>query len=258
MPGGKRGLDTAVPSGAGQTFQTSERHDRRERSSPSAVLIIVHDPEMRKLLGAGLERHGFPLLQAASAMEGIETMRSRRPGAILVDMDIQDADPLDVIQRLREWSSTPILALAGRFNNAGAVEALDLGANDYINNDCPIDELSARLRAAHRSAPPAAPQFFQSGNLSVDLVTRTVKVAERRVYLTATEYSLLHLFVRHAGNVVTYAQILREVWGLDELSKGVYVRVYLRALRKKLEDPAEPTLFVSEPAVGYRLVMREP
>ena len=251
-------MNTAGPSGAGQTFQTSARHERRERSSPSAVLIIVHDPEMRRLLGAGLERHGFPLLQAGSATEGMEAVRHCRPGAILVDMDIPDADPLEMIQRLREWNSTPILALEGRSSSAGAIEALDQGANDYISNDCPIDELSARLRAAYRYAPPAAPEVFQSGNLSVDLIMRTVKVGERRVYLTATEYSLLHLFVRHAGKVVTQAQILREVWGLQELSKGIYIRVYMRALRKKLENPAEPALFVCEPAVGYRLMLREP
>jgi two-component system KDP operon response regulator KdpE len=204
-----------------------------------------------------LEQQGFDVLEASTGGEGIETALRCRPSAILLDMGVTDADGLAVIQRLREWSRIPILALSGRPDGPGVISALDHGANDYLPRPFSVEELAARLRAAQRFAPPPAPEIFQSGSFSLDLTNRTVKVGSMAVSLSATEYSLLHLFVRNAGKLLTHTQILGEVWGSEMLDKVNYLRVYILALRKKLETPPEPDLFVTERSVGYRLVIRE-
>ncbi len=226
-------------------------------SSQSPVLLIEHDPEIRGLVKFGLEQQGFEILEAGTAKEGIELAVLHRPGVVLLAMDIPDGGGLAVIMRLREWSQIPILALSGRTDDPGPISALDHGATDYIVRPFKMAELSARLRAAQRRLPSPDLEMFHSGSLIVDLTSRTVKVANRQVNLSATEYSILQLFVRHAGKVLTHAQILREVWGAEMLDKVQYLRVYLLALRKKLETPSEPDLFLTERAVGYRLVIRE-
>lgn len=225
--------------------------------SSEAVLLILNDPEIRGLLRFGLKQQGFCLLEASRGAEGIEMAGSIQPGSVLLDLDVEDPDGPGVIKKLREFTHIPILALAGRINQAGAVDVLDGGASDFISRPFNIEELSARLRAARRYAPLPPPEIFRSGSLIVDLTRRIVKVGERIVNLSATEYSLLHLFIRHAGLVLTHAQILREIWGSQALDKLACLRVYLLALRKKLENPPEPTLFLTEQGVGYRLAIRE-
>jgi two-component system KDP operon response regulator KdpE len=225
--------------------------------SSNAVLLIVDDLEVRGLLRFGLRQQGFALREASTGAEGIEFAGTTRIGSVLLDMDVDDPDGLEVIKKLRELTQIPILALAGRVNRVGAVDALNHGANDFISRPLDIEELSARLRAAGRYGPPPPPEIFRSGSLIVDLTRRIVKVGERIVSLTATEYSLLHLFIRHAGMVLTHTQILREVWGSEMVNKVNYLRVYLLALRRKLENPPEPDLLLTERSVGYRLVLRE-
>jgi two-component system KDP operon response regulator KdpE len=225
---------------------------------PNPVLLIMADAEIRGLLRNGLEWQGFHLLEAATGREGIALAQQHRLGAVLIDLDIIDGGVLGVISELRELSRIPILALAGRVNRVGAVDALDHGASDFLARPLNLEELSARLRAFQRDSPPPSPEIFQSGSLSVDLARRIVRVEGRLVRLSATEFSLLRLFVRHAGAALTHAQILQEVWGSEMLDKKSYLRVYLNALRAKLENPPEPALFQTEPAVGYRLVVREP
>lgn len=225
------------------------------RISQPPVLLIEHDPEIRGLVRFGLEHQGFEILEAATAKEGIELAVLRRPAAILVDMDIPDGGGLAVIMRLREWSQIPILALSGGAEDPGPVRALDQGANDYIARPIKMAELSARLRAAQRRPLPPPLDIFNYGSLSVDLTSRTVKVGSRPVILSVTEYSLLSLFVRNAGRVLTHAQILRAVWGSEMLDKVNYLRVYLQRLRKKLANPPDPELLVTERAVGYRLAV---
>jgi two-component system KDP operon response regulator KdpE len=222
------------------------------------ILLVDHDAEIRGLVRFGLEQQGFDVLEASTANECIEMAIGRRPGAILLDMGVTDSDGLEVVKRLREWSHIPILALSGRNASSSAISALDTGANDYITRPFNVEELAARLRAALRCAPPPTPEIFRSGSLSVDLTNRTVKVGSRTVGLSVTEYSLLRLFVRHAGRLLTHAQILREVWGSELVDKVEYLRVYLLALRRKLKIPSEPDLFLTERGVGYKLMVREP
>ncbi len=225
------------------------------RLSQPPVLLIEHDPEIRGLIKFGLEQQGFEILEAATAKEGIKLALRLRPGVVLLDMDIPDGGGLAAIMRFREWSEISILALSGRTDDPGPIRALDQGAIDYIARPFKMAELSARLRAVQRRLPPPPPDVFQSGSLTVDLTSRIVKVGSLPVNLSATEYSLLQLFVRNAGRVLTHAHILREVWGSEMLDKVTYLRVYLQRLRKKLENPPGPELFVTERSVGYRLAV---
>ena len=248
------GAEIAVQPGRGRLNLT--RNNFQPSASLGSVLLVVRDSEIRGLLRYGLEQQGFDLLEAGTGSEGIEIANKLRPRSVLLDMDVARPDGVAVIRSLRESTRIPILALAGRENRLKPADVLDHGANDFIGRPFDIEELSARLRAAQRNAPPSLPEIFRSGSLLVDLTRRVVEVGGRAVKLTATEYSLLHLFIRHAGMVLTHAQILREIWGAEMLDKISYLRVYLLALRKKLSNPPEPDLFLTEPGIGYRLVVR--
>jgi two-component system KDP operon response regulator KdpE len=164
-----------------------------------------------------------------------------------------------VLKRLREWSRAPILVVSVRDHEDDKINALNNGADDYITKPFSPREVLARLRVAQRHVQPTENKtVFRSGTLDVDLSTRTVKVSGRKVKLTATEYSLLCLFVKHAGKVLTHNHLLREIWGEKDIDKTGYLRVYMTYLREKLEtNPAEPELFITEPGVGYRLVADE-
>ena len=221
------------------------------------VLVIDDEIQMRRLLRACLERNGYDVAEAATGDAGLDEALRRRPDAVLLDLGLPDMDGQAVLKRLREWSQVPILVVSVRGQEEDKITALDNGANDYITKPFSTGELLARLRAAQRSSQePATDTTFRSGPLQVDLATRTVKVKGRTVRLSATEYSLLHLFVKHAGKVLTHGQILREIWGTDDVEKTGSLRVYMAYLREKLEaKPAEPELLVTEPGIGYRLVL---
>lgn len=235
----------------------STRNNSALCAASGPVLLVVRDSEIRGLLRYGLEKQGFNLLEAGTGSEGIEMATKTQPRSILLDMDVLHPNGVTVIKTLRESTQIPILALAGRVHLMRSADVLDHGACDFIGRPFDIEELSARLRAAQRRALPPQPEFFRSGSLIVDLTRRVVKVGESIVKLTAKEYSLLHLFIRHAGMVLTHAQILREIWGSEMLDKTSYLRVYLLALRKKLANPPEPDLFATEQGIGYRLVVRD-
>jgi len=223
------------------------------------VLVIEDEVQMRRLLRLSLERGGFQVVEARSGDEGLGEAVRCQPDAVLLDLGLSDIDGQIVLKRLREWSQVPILIVSVRNHEDDKITALDNGANDYVTKPFSTGELLARLRAALRSAhPPGEKSVFQSGSLNVDLATRTVKVNGQTVKLTATEYLLLHLFIRHAGKVLTHGQLLREVWGPEDIERIGYLRVYMAYLREKLEtNPAEPELLVTEPGVGYRLVVKE-
>lgn len=221
------------------------------------VLIVDDEPQIRRLLRVCLERNGYQVVEASSGEEGIDRAIERQPDLVLLDLGLPDMDGLAVLSRIREWSQVPVLIVSVRGREDDKIKALDSGANDYITKPFSTGELLARLRVVQRYAQqPANNTLFSSGDLQVDLASRTIKVRGRAVHLTVTEYSLLHLFIQHAGKVLTHGQLLREVWDSHDEQKTGPLRVYMGYLRDKLEaDPAKPKLLLTEPGVGYRLAL---
>jgi len=222
----------------------------------STVLVIDDEVQIRRLLRVSLEANGYRVLEAATGKAGITEAAQGRPDIILLDLGLPDIDGVSVLKQLREWSSVPVVVLSVRDREDDKIAALDHGADDYVTKPFSTGELLARLRVARRHGQPAPDTaVFQSGDLSVDLIARVVKLKGKEVKLTATEYSLLRLFVRHAGKVLTHRHILREVWGPNSINQTHYLRVYMAHLREKLEaNPAQPELFITEAGVGYRLI----
>jgi two-component system KDP operon response regulator KdpE len=223
------------------------------------VLVIEDEVQIRRLLRGCLERNGFEVFEAPDGETGLAGALDHQPRAILLDLRLPDIDGLEVLKRLREWSQAPVIVISVRNREADKIAALNGGANDYLTKPFGTGELLARLRVALRpTLVMEKAEVFRSGSLSVDLTTRTVTVHGRPVRLTVTEYSLLLFFVQHAGKVLTHGQLLSQVWNVQEADATGQLRVYIRYLREKLEsNPAKPKLLVTEPGVGYRLVIRE-
>lgn len=226
------------------------------KAGATTALVIDDEPQIRRLLTISLEAGGYRVLTANNGQEGLVLAAQHRPEIILLDLGLPDLNGLEVLRRLREWTQAPVVILTVQDAEADKIAALDSGADDYVTKPFNTGELLARLRAARRHADKSRPAepVFQSGDLVVDLVARRVTRKGQPVKLTATEYSLLRLFIQHAGKVLTHRQILREVWGPTHEEHTHYLRVYLAHLREKLEkNPASPTLLLTEPGVGYRL-----
>jgi two-component system KDP operon response regulator KdpE len=229
--------------------------------SPNKPVVLVIDDEIqiRRLLRVCLEADGYRVWEASTGQEGVTLAAQCRPDVVVLDLGLPDLDGVAVLKRLREWSRVPVVVLSVRDREDDKIAALDNGADDYVTKPFSTGELLARLRVAQRHARPAPDTaVFRSGDVEVDLTARVVTVKGGEVKLTATEYSLLRLFVQHAGKVLTHRQILREVWGPNNVEQTHYLRVYLAHLREKLEaNPAQPELFVTEPGVGYRLIQKD-
>jgi two-component system KDP operon response regulator KdpE len=222
------------------------------------VLVVEDDPQIRRFLRATLPTHGVELVEAATAGDGLREAASRTPDVVLLDLGLPDLDGIEFIRRLREWSSAAIIVISARGLERDKVAALDAGADDYLTKPFGIDELLARLRVAlrhrARAGDAAASAVFKTGELSVDLAGHVVRLGEREVHLTPTEFKLLALLVRHVGKVVTHRQLLVEVWGPQAAGNTHYLRVQMHGLRHKLEEvPARPRYLLNEPGVGYRL-----
>ena len=230
-------------------------------SSPlkSTALVIDDELQMRRLLRVCLEANGYRVSEAATGKDGIAEAAQHPPDVVILDLGLPDMEGVAVLKRLREWSRVPVVVLSVRDREEDKIAALDAGADDYVTKPFSSGELLARLRVAQRhAAPTSETTVFRSGQLEVDMAARVVKLKGKEVKLTATEYSLLRLFVQHAGKVLTHRQILREVWGPNYVEQTHYLRVYLAHLREKLEDnPAQPELLTTEPGIGYRLVSKE-
>jgi two-component system KDP operon response regulator KdpE len=224
------------------------------------VLVIDDELQIRRLLRVCLEANGYRVSEAANGQEGISEAAQHRPDVVLLDLGLPDMDGVTVLKRLREWSQVPVVVLSVRDREDDKIKALDNGADDYVTKPFGTGELLARLRLAMRHGqPPSDSALFRSGRLEVDLTARVVKAGGSEAKLTATEYALLRLFVKHAGKVLTHQQILREVWGPNYIDQTQYLRVYMAHLREKLEaEPSKPSLLLTEPGVGYRLVEIEP
>ena len=219
------------------------------------VLAVDDDTQIRRLLRISLEKHGFQVYEAASGEDGLRTLMGVKPDIVLLDLNLPDLDGREVLRLLREWSTTPVIVLSVRSGEQDIVELLNGGADDYMVKPFNTGELIARIEVALRHrAPGSGEEAFCSGGLRVDLGNRQASLAGAELKLTPTEYTLLGLFVRHAGKVLTHQQILREVWGPNAEHDSNNLRVYIAQLRKKVEaDPARPRLLVTEPGVGYRL-----
>jgi two-component system, OmpR family, KDP operon response regulator KdpE len=219
------------------------------------ALIIDDEVQIRRLLSVALEGAGYAVHHAESGSQGLQAVAHVRPDVILLDLGLPDLDGITVLRRLREWSQTPVLVLTVRDDEQDKVAALDAGADDYVTKPFGTAELLARLRAAQRRAQPREESaVFSQDGLVVDLVARTVQRDGKEVKLSATEWALLALLIRHAGRILTHRQILREIWGPKAEEHREYLRVYFTHLRKKIErDPSSPKLILNEPGIGYRL-----
>jgi two-component system, OmpR family, KDP operon response regulator KdpE len=235
--------------------------NRRRPPLPNTpeILIIEDDPQIRRFLRATLSAEQYRYHEALTAAEGMAQAQARQPDLILLDLGLPDQDGLEVIRTLRQTSQTPIIVLSARGQEKDKVEALDLGADDFVSKPFAVGELLARIRAALRRAATirdgSEGTAFRTGDLSVDLDARIVRLGETEVHLTPIEFRLLETLVRHAGKVVTQRQLLVEVWGPQHSEQAQYLRVYMAQLRRKLEaDSARPRHLRTEPGVGYRLV----
>jgi two-component system KDP operon response regulator KdpE len=222
------------------------------------VLVIEDEPPMRKFLRATLDSHGYEVILAETARDGIAMATQHAPDIVLLDLGLPDADGLDMTRELRGWSKVPILVISARGREDDKVEALDAGADDYLTKPFGVNELLARLRVIQRriagTAAEATSGVLEIGELMIDVPRHVVKVRGELVHLTPIEFRLLHLLAQHAGRVLTHRQILREVWGPNAGSQTHYLRVYMTHLRRKIEvEPAQPKLLLNEPGVGYRL-----
>jgi two-component system KDP operon response regulator KdpE len=225
------------------------------------ILVVEDEAPIRKFLRISLESHGYRMQEAETAAIALRTAAAEPPDAVILDLGLPDADGLDVIRRLREWTTVPIIVLSARGREADKIAALDGGADDYLTKPFGAGELLARLRVALRHASRTAQAeepIFQVGGLKVDQGARRVFVDDEEVRLTPTEYRLLTTLVRHVGKVVTHRQLLKEVWGPDSVEENQYLRVYLGQLRRKIErDATRPRYLLTEPGVGYRMTDEE-
>src|SRR5437764_14663751 len=220
------------------------------------VLVVDDEPPIRRFLRTSLTAAGHRVVTAEDAAGALAGVVGEKPDVIILDLGLPDKSGLDVIAEIRQRSPVPIIVLSARDDERSKVEALDLGADDYISKPCGMAELTARLRAALRHAFQAQGEIpvFASGELIIDLASRQVTRAGEPVKLSPKEFELLRHLVAHAGKVVTHRQLLREVWGPAQAAEVQYLRVFIRGLRQKLEaDPTRPTHILTELGVGYRL-----
>ena len=223
-------------------------------AAPLRVLIVEDEPPIRKLLRMGLTAQGYQIWEAPNGKSALELL-AQKPDLIILDLGLPDVQGLELLRTIRARNEqVPIVVLSSRGDEAAKVAALDLGADDYVTKPFGTDELLARMRAAlrHQLQVHGERPVFQTGDLSVDLVRRIVKVGDKEVKLSPKEYNLLRTFVQHAGKVLTHKFLLGELWG--DLTDAQYLRVYVRQLRQKIEiNPERPQYILTETGIGYRL-----
>jgi two-component system KDP operon response regulator KdpE len=223
-------------------------------AAPLKVLVIDDEPPIRKLLRMGLSTQGYAVLEAPNGKTALDLL-AEAPGLIILDLGLPDIAGLDLLRAIRTRNeAVPIVVLSSRGDEAGKVQALDLGADDYVTKPFGMEELLARMRTAlrHQLQVHGERPVFREGDLSVDLVRRIVKLRDQEVKLSPKEYDLLRVLIQHAGKVLTHRFLLRELW--DELTDPQYLRVYVRQLRQKIEaDPERPQYILTETGIGYRM-----
>lgn len=220
------------------------------------LLVVDDEPAMVRTLRTNLRGHGFQVETAENAGEAKASYDRRAPDLVILDLNLPDGDGFEIVRHIRERSGTPIIVLSARGGERDKVDALDLGADDYMTKPFGIDELLARVRVAlrHLARPRAgAERKIRTGDLVVDVEKRDVSVAGRAVHLTPTEYDLLKVFLTNPNKILTDRMLLQRVWGPDYGDESHYLHVYVARLRRKIEDDAqEPKYLITEPGVGYR------
>jgi two-component system KDP operon response regulator KdpE len=223
-------------------------------AAPLKVLVVDDEPPIRKLLRLGLSTQGYDILDAPSGKIALELM-AERPDLVILDLGLPDVEGLELLRKIRQANeAVPIVVLSSRGEEAAKVQALDLGADDYVTKPFGMEELLARIRAAlrHQLQVHGERPVFRVGELSVDLVRRIVRVGDEEVKLSPKEYDLLRILVQHAGKVLTHKFLLKELW--DDFTDAQYLRVYVRQLRQKIEEnPERPHYILTETGIGYRL-----
>ncbi len=220
------------------------------------ILVVDDEPQIRRLLRVTLEAAGYRVREAVDGHSGVLEVAQRRPDLVVLDLGLPDLPGLEVLRRVREWSTVPIVILSVRDAEEDKITALDSGADDYVTKPFNGGELLARIRAALRHVQAGDEEsVFRNGTLEVDLARRVVTRQGREVRLTPIEYALLRLLVKQAGKVMTHRQLLTGVWGEKSAHQTHYLRVHIANLREKVEeDASNPSLILTEPGIGYRLV----
>lgn len=231
-------------------------------TNPIHILIIDDEPQIVRALKTILTAKQFHVSAAVRGEEGLTLAATAQPDLIILDMSLPDMDGIQICKQLREWTTTPIIILSVRDSEKDKVAALDAGADDYLTKPFGIEELLARVRVALRHKNQAEggtkSTIVRSGRIEIDMAGFLVHKGKEEVSLTATEFKLLAYLASHAGRVLTHQMILSNVWDPAEADKIEYLRVYIRQLRKKLEDdPDQPKMLMTEPGIGYRFVIEE-
>jgi two-component system KDP operon response regulator KdpE len=220
------------------------------------VLVVDDEAAIHRFLGPALMANGYAVLRAETGEAALQAIATQVPDIVVLDLGLPDMDGKEVLRRLRLWSQLPVVILSARDREAEKIEALDMGADDFVNKPFGAGELMARLRAAlrHRMQAEGEVPVLRIEDLTIDLPRHRVTRGGREVKLTPREFDLLAFLVRHAGKVVTHRQLLVSLWGPAHEHDTQYLRVYVGQLRQKIEkDPAAPSLIVTEPGIGYRI-----
>lgn len=218
------------------------------------ILIIDDEVQIRRLIEITLSANGYRIFSASTGNEGMQKAATHTPALILLDLGLPDADGIDILKKLREWYQKSIIILSVRSSEDDIVKALDCGANDYLTKPFRTGELLARIRASIRqNSGNSGVSLLFFDDLEVDLANHVSRKNNEIVKLTSTEFSLLALFAKNAGRVLTHQFVLKEVWGMGYISQTQYLRVFVAQLRKKIEDdPAHPKFLITESGIGYR------
>jgi len=229
-------------------------------ASPSKILVVDDEPQIRRLLKTTLVPQKFEIAEAGTATIALKRIDQEAFDLIILDLGLPDRSGIEVIEEVRKTSSVPIIVLSVRSDEAGKVRALELGADDYITKPFGMAELVTRIRVAlrHRYQAQGTQPVLKAGDLTIDLVSRRVTRGDHEIKLSPTEYDILRLLTEHAGKILTHDFLLRRVWGDDKADDVQYLRVYVRALRQKLGDRiGENEIIRTEMGIGYRLIAGE-
>jgi len=222
------------------------------------ILVVDDEPQLTRVLRTGLKSHGYDVRAAADGLAGFEAFNDWHPDLVITDLAMPNVDGLELCRRLRAVSQVPIIVLSAKGEEKTKVEALDLGADDFVTKPFGIDELLARVRASLRRANTAplnaaTPTILESGDFHVDLESREITVRDKPIHLTPKEFDLLVYFIKHAGKVLTHRTVLAALWGGNYVEQNEYLRVFVGNLRRKIEpDAASPRYILTEPWIGYR------